>query len=135
MSYIQPEHILIIDDNEINNFIAERLIKRVSKNTRTTICSNGHDALLQLSMIQEKGGTWPEFIFLDLTMSVMDGWEFLESYKHLNEDQTKKTRIVIVTSSVFRHDMEKAQEHPVESEYIIKPLTAQRLLKLFATLN
>ncbi|WPU95664.1 response regulator [Mucilaginibacter sabulilitoris] len=133
MSYIEPEHILIIDDDEINNFIAERLIKRVSKDTRITICRNGHDALVQLSTIQEKEGIWPKFIFLDLTMSVMDGWEFLESYRKLNEDQTNDTRVVIVTSSVFRHDMDRAREHPVESEYIIKPLTSERLFKLFAT--
>lgn len=133
MNYTEPEHVLIIDDDEINNFIAERLIKRVSKNTRITICRNGHDALLQLSTIQEKEGTWPTFIFLDLTMNVMDGWEFLDSYMHLDEDQTNETRIVIVTSSVFRHDMKRAQEHPVESEYIIKPLTSERLFKLFGT--
>jgi len=133
MNYTEPEHVLIIDDDEINNFIAERLIKRVSKNTRITICRNGHAALLQLSTIQEKEGTWPTFIFLDLTMNVMDGWEFLDSYMHLDEDQTNETRIVIVTSSVFRHDMERAQEHPVESEYIIKPLTSERLFKLFGT--
>lgn len=133
MNYFEPEHILIIDDDEINNYIAERLIKRVSKNTRITICCNGHDALLQLSTIQEKEGTWPTFIFLDLTMNVMDGWEFLELYMHLDEDQTNDTRIVIVTSSVFRHDMERAQVHPVESECIIKPLTSERLFKLFAT--
>ena len=63
----------------------------------------------------------------------MDGWEFLESYMRLDEDQTNETRIVIVTSSVFRHDMERVLEHPAESEYIIKPLTSELLFKLFAT--
>jgi CheY-like chemotaxis protein len=133
MKYIEPDHILIIDDNEINNFIAERLIKRISKNTKITICLNGHDALLKLSTIKEKEGTWPAFIFVDLRMSVMDGWEFLESYKHLNEGQINDTRIVIVTASVFSHDMKKAQEHPVKCEYIVKPLTSERLSELFAT--
>jgi hypothetical protein len=49
----------------------------------------------------------------------------------LDEDQTNETRLVIVTSSVFRHDMERALEHPVENEFIIKP--SERLSKLFAT--
>lgn len=129
MNYKQPAHVLIIDDDEINNFIAERLIHKASKNTKITICLNGREALTKLSELRDNDGILPEYIFLDLTMQVMDGWGFLDAYRHLEKNPT---RVIILTSSVFRHDINRASKHEVETEYIIKPLSSERLNELFA---
>ena len=127
-----PSSVMLIDDDVINNYIAEKLIKKVSHNIQVSMFSNGPDALEQLKDWNTGSGTFPEFIFLDLMMRPMDGWEFLDHFAMLKLPST--VRIVILSSSVFRHDMERAAGHAIENTFVSKPLSVERLYELFGTI-
>ena len=62
----------------------------------------------------------------------MDAWEFLDRFDQLDEDLKKRVRIYILSSSVDKRDMERAQANRNVVYYLIKPLTIEsiRLLTL-----
>src|SRR6195952_2274734 len=101
----QPVSILLVDDDEINNFISIKLIKKAVPNADITACLNGRLAIEELSEIQNKGVKLPDFILLDINMPIMNGWEFLDEYEKLKIDPAHKTKIFIISSSVFSNDI------------------------------
>ena len=78
----------------------------------------------------------PDAILLDLNMPVMDGWQFLDEFISL--PITKEIHIFIMTSSIDPADIEMAGKYKVVKEYIMKPITTQKLdvlCKLIGDLN
>jgi CheY-like chemotaxis protein len=70
----------------------------------------------------------PDAILLDLNMPVMDGWQFLDEYIRL--PIKKEIAIFIMTSSIDPADIEMAKKYTVVKEYIMKPVTAEKLHSL-----
>jgi response regulator RpfG family c-di-GMP phosphodiesterase len=124
--------VLLIDDDEINNFISIKLIKKALLNTEIMACLNGKFAIEQLSAIKNQDpDKLPDYILLDINMPIMNGWEFLEEYKRLNIDPLGKSRIYIISSSVFSNDISKARSYPLVKDFISKPLNVEKIKELF----
>lgn len=122
------KNVLLIDDDYISNFIADHLLNKFKVCKNITICRNGDEAMKFLQDTDE----FPELIFLDINMPVMDGFEFIEAFMKLNMDKNK-TRIVIYTASYNEKDIELFKSIGFR-DFIIKPLTEDKLnnlLKLF----
>jgi len=95
-------------------------------------CLNGKFAIDQLVEIQKKDmDKLPDYIFLDINMPIMNGWEFLDEYKRLNIDPLGKIKIFIISSSVFSNDINKAKSYPVVKSFISKPLSVEKIKELF----
>ena len=128
----KPVSVLLIDDDEINNFISIKLIKKALLNTEIMACLNGKFAIDQLADIQRKDPTkMPDYILLDINMPIMNGWEFLEEFKRLNIDPLGKSKIYIISSSVFSNDINKAKSYPLVKDFISKPLNVEKIKELF----
>jgi len=124
--------VLLVDDDEINNFISIKLIKKALLNTEIMACLNGKFAIDQLVEIQRKDpAKLPDYILLDINMPIMNGWEFLDEYKRLNIDPLGKTKIFIISSSVFSNDINKARSYPLVKDFISKPLNVDKIIELF----
>ncbi|MGF7075792.1 response regulator [Mucilaginibacter sp. R-33] len=124
--------VLLVDDDEINNFISIKLIKKALLNTEIMACLNGKYAIEQLSDIQRKDpNKLPDYILLDINMPIMNGWEFLDEYKRLNLDPLGKSKIYIISSSVFSNDINKARSYPLVKDFISKPLNVEKIKELF----
>jgi len=124
--------VLLVDDDEINNFISIKLIKKALLNTEIIACLNGKYAIDQLVEIQRKDpAKLPDYILLDINMPIMNGWEFLDEYKRLNIDPTGKSKIFIISSSVFSNDINKARSYPLVKDFISKPLNVDKIRELF----
>lgn len=124
--------VLLVDDDEINNFISIKLIKKASINTEIKACLNGRFAIDQLVEIQKKDpGMLPDYILLDINMPIMNGWEFLDEYKRLNIDPLGKSKVYIISSSVFSNDINKAKAYPLVRSFISKPLSVEKIHELF----
>src|ERR1700761_572833 len=128
----QPVSILLVDDDEINNFISIKLIKKALLTSEIMACLNGKFAIDQLVNIQKKDPEkLPDYILLDINMPIMNGWEFLDEYKRLNIDPLGKCKIYIISSSVFSNDINKARSYPLVKDFISKPLNVDKIIELF----
>ncbi len=129
----KPVSILLVDDDEINNFISIKLIKKAMNNTNISACLNGKFAIDELLEIQKTDpDKLPDFILLDINMPIMNGWEFLDEYKRLNLDPLGKSKIYIISSSVFSNDISKARSYPLVKNFISKPLSVDKIREMFA---
>src|ERR1700759_1499503 len=96
-----PIRILLVEDEEINNYIATRLIQKAMPDATVISCLHGKQAIDLLMKMKHDGSKLPDIILLDINMPVMNGWEFLDEYTHQNIDPERKTAIFILSSSVF----------------------------------
>ena len=65
------------------------------------------------------------FIFLDINMPVMNGWDFLNQY--LIEFKKRKDKIVVLSSSIDFQDRQRAKEFDCVEGFIEKPLTPEKI--------
>ena len=127
---------MLVDDDEINNFISIKLIKKALLTTEIMACLNGKFAIDQLVSIQKKDpNKLPDYILLDINMPIMNGWEFLDEYKRLNIDPLGKSKIYIISSSVFSNDINKARSYPLVKSFISKPLSVEKIKEMFEIEN
>ena len=132
----KPVSVLLVDDDEINNFISIKLIKKALLNTEIMACLNGKFAIDQLVELQRQDiNKLSDYILLDINMPIMNGWEFLDEYKRLNIDPLGKTKIYIISSSVFSNDINKARSYPLVKDFISKPLNVDKIIELFKVEN
>ena len=127
----KPVHILLIDDDEINNFISIKLIKKALSNAEISSCLNGKLAIEELTELHKVSpDNLPDFILLDINMPIMNGWEFLDEYKRLNIDTKGKSKIFIISSSVFSNDISRAKSYPLVKNFISKPLSVEKIREM-----
>src|SRR5690606_32947414 len=88
--------ILLVDDDPDDNFYHQIIINEMNIVNNIDIARNGIEALEYLKTEDQLP---PDLIFLDLNMPKMNGWEFLEQYKHLGIGQKARVLIVILTTS------------------------------------
>lgn len=119
--------ILLIDDDKVTNYLHSIVIKDMGVSNRIEIKQNGKDGLKFLAECNQ-AGNMPEIILVDLKMPVMDGFEFVDSYRKMGfpEDNTK---IVMLTTSSNPKDIEKMKEKGI-NDFFDKPLTEEKLADL-----
>jgi CheY-like chemotaxis protein len=120
----QVHRILIIDDDPVNNMINQRLIKKFNSSLEIETVM---DATMALKKLESEPNNIPDLILLDINMPVMSGWEFLEAVK----ERGLEIVVVMLSSSIDKHDKNKSSSFPVVLDYLVKPLTIQRLKELF----
>ena len=136
MNVEKVPHVLIIDDDEINNFIAAKLIDKLPPKAKVTTCLNGELGLAYLKNCLLNPGELPDIIFLDLNMPDMNGWEFLDVYENSIKPSLNKNIIInIITSSVYNNDMVKSTTYNSVNRFVSKPLNTEVLRELFGQIN
>lgn len=118
---------MLIEDDQITNFINQRLIKKLIFSSQVYSALNGHEGLEYIKECLIKNEEIPDLIFLDINMPVMDGFEFLEEFQKFN--LSKKSIIIMLTTSSHIKDMDKLF-HSVNSDIIAKPLTEEKLIRI-----
>lgn len=123
--------ILLVDDDNINNFINERLLKKLHIANKIQVAVNGEEALdIIKDYCSKNGNCCPEMILLDINMPVMNGFEFIESFQKLKFHNKDKVCITVLTSSSNSKDIAKIKSLG-NFPYINKPLTEQKLRDVF----
>lgn len=127
-------NVLLIDDNDIDNFINERMVRGcrfadvvyVNSSTRSAIEFLRNMANNPNISVKE----FPAVIFLDINMPILDGFQFLEELEKYDADFVKNLKVVMLTSSINPEDEEKARRSKLVADFLHKPLTEDSLKKL-----
>ncbi|EMK25215.1 response regulator [Leptospira kirschneri] len=115
--------ILLIDDNQDDNFFHERVIYKGNYAETVIKKQSGQEALLFLKNKPNNIEPFPDLIFLDINMPGMNGWEFLEEYKKLDQKLQTSTLIIMLTTSDNPDDKNKFSQFGSTSDFKTKPLT------------
>lgn len=118
------ENVLVIDDDNVFNYLVEDAFEEANINCKVTFKTRAKEALKYL---KDGLNPSPELIFLDINMPVMTGWEFLDEYEKIKLHKTSKTKIVMLSSSIYKEDKDKAKEYNKVVDFITKPLTSEQL--------
>ncbi len=121
--------VLLVDDDDICNFIMFRNLKIIVSDLEILTAMNGKEAINLLKNVFTTNSKIPSIIFLDINMPVMDGFGFLEAYK-IMDGPKDDIKIVMVTSSVHASDIIRAQAGGV-NDFLIKPVDEKMLSKFF----
>lgn len=117
---------MLVDDNPDDNFYHERVIKRSNSAEIVVSKQTGLDALEYLKS-EKDNNLHPDLIFLDINMPGMNGWEFLEEYRKLDEKFKSRAIVVMLTTSENPDDKMKAETMNIASDFKTKPLTKEML--------
>lgn len=122
----------IIDDDPIAVYGIKKSMKEIDFCNTIVVYKNGQDAIDGLNTMVEEGSELPSIILLDLNMPIMDGWEFLDDFLKIPNSNTDKVTIYIISSSIDPRDIIKAKNYHLVSNYILKPIKSDDLLKLLS---
>ena len=119
--------VLLIDDNDTDNFISRRVIELTEFAERVIVKSSGQQALDYLQENAQSPGDIPDLIFLDINMPIMDGFMFLYEFETLPPELQQKPKVIILSSSEDRRDVDKIITNKSVIKYVTKPLTQDDL--------
>lgn len=125
----------IIDDDPIFVYGTKKVMKEVDFCSDVIVYNNGQDAINGLRNLVEEKKELPSLIFLDLNMPVMDGWEFLDDFITIPNNNIEKVHVYVISSSIDANDFIRARNYEIVNNYILKPITPEDLvavLKMFS---
>lgn len=111
-------HILLVDDNEVNQAIASNYLKK--RGYSVAIASTGKEALNHVLNHSF------HVILIDIQMPEMDGYEVTRRIRGMDDPYFKAVPIIALTATIASEVKEKLNAAGI-NDYIIKPFTPATL--------
>lgn len=121
----------LIDDDDIFQFTFKRLLRNLDFIESIIMFSNGAQALEYFQEKSKNSEPFPEIIFVDINMPIMDGWQFIKEYKNLNSELINKSDLYLLSSSINPDESLKAKEFQVIKTFLIKPISVEQVVSLY----
>jgi CheY-like chemotaxis protein len=129
------KNLALVDDDDIFVFLTKKTIQLTNLVNLVKVFGNGLDAINFLKDNRHNTENLPEVILLDLSMPIMNGWQFLDEFTKLKPALGKKITIFICSSSISHDDITRAKAINEVSDYVIKPITKDKLTDLIKGLD
>ncbi|MFP4556453.1 MAG: PAS domain S-box protein [Bacteroidales bacterium] len=120
-----PYKVLVVEDNEINSYIAIKFLKKWGM--ETSLAENGAKAL---EMIEKNDF---DIILMDLEMPVMNGYDATQTIRNLPHPTKSKTPIIALTASAML-DVQKKIFNLGMNDFVLKPFNPNNLKSKIANL-
>ncbi len=131
--------LLIVDDNSFDILYTKKVLEKTGQFEHVYSVTDGAEALALFQDYEASRREHPEafpplVILLDINMPLMNGFEFLSAYAALEINVAHDPSVIVMlTSSSFEKDRNKALQDPLVKDYIVKPMTRQRAVELAET--
>lgn len=126
--------LLIVDDDDINNFLLKHLLKKSSYALEIIDFTNPVEALTYIKQCHADL-IRIDLLLLDVNMPVMTGWEVLNSLRVNGESLMRENKVYMLSSSVHSGDLEKAREFQEVTGFISKPISLDVLSGIFKEIS
>lgn len=113
--------VLLAEDNEFNQMVAEDTLKSLLTHIQVTIANNGEEAV---KMIEKQNF---DIVLMDIQMPVMNGVEATRYIRTKLSDDKKDIGIIAMTANVLQEDVKKYLAAGMNA-YISKPFQTDELL-------
>lgn len=120
--------ILLIDDNNIDNYVNIAILNKLDIAKNIIVKTSAIDALAFLNSINEE---FPQIIFLDIRMPIMDGFGFLMEFEKFPMDKRENCSIYMLSSSTNENDINTSKKFSCVKKYLNKPLRVDVVKDLF----
>lgn len=118
-----PINILLVDDDEITNYLSSEILQLNIENSVISVAMNGEEAMRFLFNQLQQNLPLPDVILVDINMPYMDGWEFLEILQDTNKEAFSSISIFMYTSSVYFEDINRGKNNSLLKNILTKPLS------------
>lgn len=119
--------VMLVDDNDTDNFISKRIIEITQFSKAVEIKNSGKSALEYLEENKGNPDSLPNLIFLDINMPIVDGFVFLYEFEKFPEEVKDRCKVIILSSSDNKRDIDKIVNNDHVIKFITKPLTEAAL--------
>ena len=126
---LEGARILVVEDNEINLFIAVELLK--SEGTAVTTAQDRQEAVEQFS---ESPEGFYDLILMDVQMPVMDGYRAARAIRALPRSDAEHTIIIAMTANTFQEDVQKCLDSGMNA-HIAKPFVLSDIVRTYTALR
>jgi CheY-like chemotaxis protein len=124
--------LFIVDDNEIDLWLALKIVEENNLSEITITAKNGADALRKLNDFQNQYNLLPEVFLIDAQMPLVDGFELIKKIKNSPLYFEHLTTIILVSADFEIEDFKKLNNIQVDN-VLIKPLDKEQLTSLLYT--
>lgn len=122
--------VALVDDDKIFQYTAFKILQSTAITNNILQFENAVAALRFLSDNATNNQALPDYIFLDINMPQIDGWMFLEDFEKIKGGLAKTITIYMVSSSIDPNDIKRAKANGNIKDYVTKPLTQEKFIKL-----
>jgi CheY-like chemotaxis protein len=119
--------VMIIDDNEFDSFFTKRLIKNSGFSDTILEFESAENALDYIESSINDGTELPKFIFLDIYMPIMTGFDFFEELKKFPQSSIEQCHLVFTSTTVDDNNILKVNSLGHKCSFTSKPITTDFL--------
>lgn len=124
----------IVDDDLIYRFTMVKTLESTKLPMDIMAFSDGEEAIDFMLDNIDQDAEFPDVIFLDIDMPIMDGFQFMEEFVKIKPRVGKSITVYMVSSSLDPRDIERAHNISAISDYIVKPIGLVRLKEIIEKL-
>ncbi|MGH1361509.1 MAG: response regulator [Burkholderiaceae bacterium] len=129
--------VIVVDDDEVDRYIVQRVIKSFNAEVKVLEYAAGDsfvDTVLDEAKREVAFGEMkpPILVLLDINMPRMNGFEVLSTLKDELASLNQLLIFTMYSSSSHAEDRNDAMRFEFVSDYIVKPLTLEKLEDIVA---
>jgi len=121
---LRGKHILLCEDNQINQEIAKTLLEENGAIVETA--DNGELGVQAFG--KSHPGYW-DAVLMDIHMPVMDGYEASRTIRAMKRTDARTTVIIAMTADAFQEDIRKCMDAGMDG-HIAKPVDPEKMINI-----
>ncbi|GAB3169674.1 response regulator [Telluribacter humicola] len=125
--------VLYVDDDKTALSLFNLVNNKAAFANQALIANSAQQVLDFYDQLLHMIGTtsiYPEILFIDLVMPIMDGLELLDVFTRKYLSAFPDTKVIVLTSSINPADKLKVEDYTCVTDFVTKPVTVQLLNEL-----